>query len=391
MSNELIELAKKDKVQEKDSTQNQNGCTSMHRAPVEGDGEMIHCLGKLDPQTGSVVEVNGLTTPLHRAAVNGDTGMLREIACSESLAKLTSDAETALILAVKSSQIDAFKILVEETKRHNREHLFNATDKEGNSLLHLAALNKLIVIVNLLLEGSSSHIIQIDSKNNQGQTALDICKANSQDSVSNEIGSILERAAARKQTAPVSELPIDTTSGFWIPIETKNVILMVLGMIATAFFAATCDLPNSFVKGNHPQGQKFDAKDVISGKLPTVVYLMIFNSAGFMTAMAAIIILVWRLKLRTILLSFVICICVVYVMLVDEVTPKFSVSVGKFSISSMALMWSLVAALSLSGISVLSLWGKYTSSLWRFIVWLSMKRANCWSNNTLGDLEASSI
>lgn len=109
--------------------------------------------------------------------------------------------------------------------------------------------------MNLLLEGSSSDIIQIDSKNNQGQTALDICKANSQDSVSNEIGSILERAAARQQTAPVSELPIDTTSGFWIPIETKNVILMVLGMIATAFFAATCDLPNSFVKGNHPQGK----------------------------------------------------------------------------------------------------------------------------------------
>ncbi|KAL9409381.1 hypothetical protein AB3S75_047720 [Citrus x aurantiifolia] len=391
MSNELIELAKRDKVQEKDSTQNQHGCASMHRAPVEGDGEMIHSLGKLDPQTGRVVEDNGLTTPLHRAAVNGDTGEIREIACSESLAKLTSDDETALILAVKNSQIDDFKILVEETKRHNREHLFNATDKEGNSLLHLAALNKLIVVVNLLLEGSSSDIIQIDSKNNQGQTALDICKANSQDSVSNEIGSILERAAARQQTAPVSELPTDSTSGFWIPIETKNVILMVVGMIATAFFAATCDLPNSFVKGNHPQGQKFDAKDVISGKLPTVVYLMIFNSAGFMTAMAAIIILVWPLQLRTILLFLVICICVVYVMLVDEVTPKSSVSFGKFSISSMALIWSLVAALSLSGISVLSMRGKYTSSLWRFIVWLSMKRANCWSNNTLGDLEASSI
>ena len=146
MSNELIELAKKDKVQEKDSTQNQHGCASMHRVPVEGDGEMIHCLGKLDPQTGRVVEDNRLTTPLHRAAVNGDTGEIREIACSESLAKLTSDDETALILAVKNSQIDDFKILVEEAKRHNREHLFNATDKEGNSLLHLAALNKLIVV-----------------------------------------------------------------------------------------------------------------------------------------------------------------------------------------------------------------------------------------------------
>ena len=116
MSNELIELAKKDSIQ------NQHGCTSMHRAPVEDDA---------------------LTTPLHRAAVNGDTGVITEIACSESLAKLTSNDETALILAVKNSQIDAFKILMEETKKHNLERLFTATDKEGNSLLHLAAQNKL--------------------------------------------------------------------------------------------------------------------------------------------------------------------------------------------------------------------------------------------------------
>ncbi|KAL9409385.1 hypothetical protein AB3S75_047724 [Citrus x aurantiifolia] len=386
MSNELIELAKKDNIQEND------GCTEMHRGPVEGDGEVVHFLGKLAPESGLVVEDNGLMTPLHRAAVNGDAGVITEIASSESPAKLTSNDETALILAVKNSQIDAFKILMEETKRHNLEHLFNATDKEGNSILHLAALNKLIVIVNLLLESSYSRIIQINFKNNQGQTALDICNANSQDSVSKEIGSILERAAARQQSAHFPELPTDTTSGSWnftrFPIEKRNVILMVLGMIATAFFTAAYDLPNGFVKGNHPQGEKFDAKDVISGQLRTVVYLMVFNSAGFITSMAAITILVWPLQLRTILLFLVICICVVYVMFVDEVTPKFSVSVGKFSISSIALMWSLVAALSFSGISILSMRGKYTSSLWRFIVWLSMKRANWWSNNTVEDLEA---
>ncbi|ESR34812.1 hypothetical protein CICLE_v10005633mg [Citrus x clementina] len=253
MSNELIELAKKDNIQEND------GCTEMHRGPVEGDGEVVHFLGKLDPESRPVVEDNGLMTPLHRAAVNGDAGVITEIASSESLAKLTSNDETALILAVKNSQIDAFKILMKETKRHNLEHLFNATDKEGNSILHLAALNKLIVIVNLLLESSYSHKIQINSKNNQGQTALDICNANSQDSVSKEIGSILERAAAQQQSTHFSELPTNTTSGSWnftlFPIETRNVILMVLGMIATAFFTAAYDLPNGFVKGNHPQAK----------------------------------------------------------------------------------------------------------------------------------------
>ncbi|GAY47401.1 hypothetical protein CUMW_104290 [Citrus unshiu] len=301
MSNELIELAKKDNIQEKD------GCTAMHRALVEGDGEVVHFLGKLDPESRPVVEDNGLMTPLHRAAVNGDAGVITEIASSESLAKLTSNDETALILAVKNSQIDAFKILMKETKRHNLEHLFNATDKEGNSILHLAALNKLIVIVNLLLESSYSHKIQINSKNNQGQTALDICNANSQDSVSKEIGSILERAAAQQQSTHFSELPTNTTSGSWnftlFPIETRNVKNLMLRML-------------------YP------------------------------------------------------------------VTPEFSVSVGKFSVSSIALMWSLVAALCLSGISILSMRGKYTSSLWRFIVWLSMKKANWWSNNTVEDLEA---
>ena len=113
--------------------------------------------------------------------------------------------------------------------------------------------------MNLLLESSYSHIIQINSKNNEGQTALDICNANSQDDVSKEIGSILERAAARQQSARDPEQISDPTSGSWnftrFPIETRNGILTVLGMIATAFFTAACDFPNGFVKGNHPQGK----------------------------------------------------------------------------------------------------------------------------------------
>ena len=125
-----------------------------------------------------------------------------------------------------------------------------------------------------------------------------------------------------------------------------------------------------------------DEDDVLS-KLPTVVYIMIFNSAGFLTTMFAIVLLVWPLHLRTFMLFLVICTAIVYILLADEIIPKFYVKVGKSSISSNGLVWSLVLALILFGMSVLSM-GKFTLSFWRFIC-LRRNRTNP-RGNSLEDL-----
>lgn len=85
--------------------------------------------------------------------MEGSSDVIRALVsiCPESLEKLTSNGETALHLAVKKSRSDAFQALVDEAKSHRKEHLFTWKDKEGNTVLHLATLNKLKQVSSLSL------------------------------------------------------------------------------------------------------------------------------------------------------------------------------------------------------------------------------------------------
>ncbi|KAH9678559.1 ANK REP REGION domain-containing protein [Citrus sinensis] len=346
------------------SIKNQRGETTMHLLSTDGDAEMVRTFGEINRELCLEVD-NSSMIPLHRAALEGNSDVIRALVsiCPESLEKLTSNGETALHLAVKKSRSDAFQALVDEAKSHRKEHLFTWKDKEGNTVLHLATLNKLEQIVELLIRENSNRriMIRINTVNKQGQTALQLCNANSQDSAFKEIGWIIQQAIAQQYP----QLPADGTANSsrnqtrW-PIQTRNVLLMCLQFAKEDYLA---------VKTLHA-----DKDDVLS-KLPTVVYIMIFNSAGFLTTMFAIVLLVWPLHLRTFLLFLVICTAIVYILLVDEIIPKFYVKVGKSSISSNGLVWSLVLALILFGMAVLSM-GKFTLSFWRFIICLRRNRTN---------------
>ncbi|KAH9678574.1 ANK REP REGION domain-containing protein [Citrus sinensis] len=357
------------------SIKNQRGETTMHLLSTDGDAETVRIFGEINRELCLEVD-NSSMIPLHRAALDGNSDVIRALVsiCPESLEKLTSNGETALHLAVKKSRSDAFEALVDEAKNHRKEHLFTWKDKEGNTVLHLATLNKLKQIVELLIRENSNRriMIRINTVNKEGQTTLQLCNANSQDSAFKEIGWIIQRAIA--QQSP--QLPADGAANSsrnqtrW-PMQTRNVLLMVVVTIAAAFFMCLQFAKEDYlaVKTLHA-----DEDDVLS-KLPTVVYIMIFNSAGFLTTMFAIVLLVWPLHLRTFVLFLVICTAIVYILLVDEIIPKFYVKVGKSSILSNGLVWSLVLALILFGMSILSM-GKFTLSFWRFIIRLWMNRTN---------------
>lgn len=377
---------------------NQHDQTARYIVSERGDVEMVQFLGEQDPES-CLVDDNLSTIPLYRAAMNGQSvDVIRALVsiCPESLEKLTSNQDTALHLAVKNSHLEAFQVLVNETRIHNKEHIFNWKNEDGNTVLHLATLNKSIEIVKVLALGSSNSspiMKRVNTMNKQGLTALEVCKANYEDSVFKEIGLILQEASARFPVQQSPQSPVGTMNIFtwnnlarW-PIEKRNLLLMIVGTIAAVFFTVICNLPAPFLKEYYLAGKTLHVKDVISGGLPTIFYLMVFNSAGFMTTMAAIVVLGWPLNLRTIMLFLVTCVCMVYVIIVDELMPKFFVRVGKSSISSIALMWSLVLALIFFGISILSL-RKYTPTLCWFIHWLWTKRTIYRSNTLHQDLNA---
>lgn len=216
--------------------------------------------------------------------------------------------------------------------------------------------------------------------------------------------------------------------------ETRNVLLVVIGIFASACFTTVLNMPAKLLKENYPDGKSFryvkqlinylaimvssldsciedfirqlakeeghsfqlliclpcaccpsqgitlQAMDVIYDGLPDIVYVLVFNSSLLVTCMAVIVILGWRLQFRSVLLFLVISLSLVYIILANKIMPTFRVRIGKSNISSVALMWLSVVAFTLYRISTLS-FGKYPlKSIWRFLFWLWAESTNYWRN-----------
>ncbi|KAH7557352.1 hypothetical protein JRO89_XS11G0130100 [Xanthoceras sorbifolium] len=338
------------------TTANQDGDIAMHLVSARGDGEMVEFLGKLNP--GSCLVENKYTMiPLHVAVVKGHSVVIRKLVslCPESLKKVTSKQDTVFHLALKNSQSGVFQVLVEETTKLNQGHLLNNKDDEGNTVLHIAAFKRLTAFHWPYKDGS-------ELQERKGLNSFRHVCANSQDTASKEISLMLQKAAEDEicSLEPLQLPRVRNKALIRLPVETRNVLLVVLVMIAAAAFTVTCNLPDALLAQIYHSGLTLHAtaNDVISGRLPTVVYLMVFNSAGFMTSMAVISYLTWPLPLRSILLFVVVCTCIVYIILVNKITPKFSVIVGNFSFSSITLVWSSALAFIVFGVTMIDM-GKY--------------------------------
>lgn len=84
-------------------------------------------------------------TALHHAAINGRSVDAIDVllnSCPGSIGDLTVHAETALHLAVKNHQFDAFSALLGWVERLRKESMVNMADDDGNTILHLAVLTK---------------------------------------------------------------------------------------------------------------------------------------------------------------------------------------------------------------------------------------------------------
>ncbi|KAK0597147.1 hypothetical protein LWI29_022249 [Acer saccharum] len=315
---------------------NEDGNIAMHLVSAIGDVKMVEFLEELHPGS-CLVENKSSMIPLQIAVVKGHSVVIKKLISlfPESLEKLTSKQETVFHLALKNSQSDAFQVLVEEAKKLNQVHLLEKKDDEGNTVLQIATFKRLTQIVELLtLESSSSSSLQIEMQVISEQ-------ANSTDTDSQEISLIHQNRDLNRH-----------------PVETKHVLLVVLVMIVAATFTVTCNLPDVLVKEIYPSVHATTTSDVLSGRLPTVVYLMVFNSAGFFTSMLVISYLIWPLALRSILLFVVVCTCIVYIIIVDKITPRFWVRVGNFSFSSISLVWTSVLAFIAVGVMIIRM-GKY--------------------------------
>ncbi|KAL6320121.1 hypothetical protein AAG906_004630 [Vitis piasezkii] len=117
----------------------------LHISSISGHVDFVKELIRLKPDFIKELNQDGFS-PIHMAAANGhqEVNVVRVIlsACKECIEDVTVQKETALHLAVKNSQYEAVRVLVEKVREMRREDVLNMKDEHGNTILHLATWRK---------------------------------------------------------------------------------------------------------------------------------------------------------------------------------------------------------------------------------------------------------
>ncbi|XP_027122196.1 ankyrin repeat-containing protein BDA1-like [Coffea arabica] len=134
-------------------------------------------------------------TPLHYAAEVEEIDFLAEFLrkCPASIEDVTLCCETAEHIAMKNGKLRAFKVLFGWLKRTNRKEILNWGDEDGNTVLHVTASTNQTEVAKLLVK-----YVNVNAKNHEGLTALDISNTKPPIQVNARMKKILLRAGASK-------------------------------------------------------------------------------------------------------------------------------------------------------------------------------------------------
>ncbi|KAK9999772.1 hypothetical protein SO802_019375 [Lithocarpus litseifolius] len=218
---------------------NPDGYTPIYLALLNGHTEMVR---QLLQHNADLVRVKGreCMTPLHYAATKiGREGLAPSSykektkdylallenflsVCPDSITDVTTRNETALHIALKNNNLEAFKFLVGWLLRKwpYWRKILEQKDVEGNTVLHIAAVSHLLKL--------GRRFVNIE-KNLGAKTALDILDEQRRRRVDNsEMRDILERAGA----LAASSLPTVTSSYahyLRLPRSCERVKIMLIG------------------------------------------------------------------------------------------------------------------------------------------------------------------
>ncbi|XP_030474745.1 ankyrin repeat-containing protein BDA1-like [Syzygium oleosum] len=239
---------------------NPEGYSPMHLALQHEHYSTVRALMTLDPK---LIRVRGRCgiTPLHYVAgKEGDmeVELLAEFlaTCNSSINDLTSRCETAVHVAVKNHNLQAFKVLLGWLMRVYRTNILGWKDQDGNTVLHIAASEEQLEIFKLLIGCAN---VNVNAKNFQDKTALEIFQDPSGDQ------DLAKRLYRRERQARFFT-PTLSLSQFFSTKPTvyekckmflgirnesaRNIILIMSTLIATASYQAALTPPGGYWQDN---------------------------------------------------------------------------------------------------------------------------------------------
>ncbi|XP_056159736.1 ankyrin repeat-containing protein BDA1-like [Syzygium oleosum] len=234
---------------------NRGGHSPMHLALHKKHYHTAMALMTLDPKLIRVRGRGGIT-PLHFVA--GEKGeneqedvelleLLTEFlsTCKSSIEDLTGQCETAVHVALKNHNLEAFKVLFGWLKRVRLTKILDWKDQDGNTVLHIAASGEQLEIINMLM-----WYTKVNAKNVQKRTALDIFQENPH--FNEDVAKSLHLRST--PALPLSQFFSKELTAFeeysksqGIEDEaTRNIILVVATLVATATYQAVLTPPGGY-------------------------------------------------------------------------------------------------------------------------------------------------
>ncbi|KAJ1382508.1 PGG domain [Sesbania bispinosa] len=337
---------------------NQYGLSPMHIALHNKHYRMVSRFVHINKDLVRVKGREGLT-PLHIATIMGKTDLMVKFlsACPDSIEDVTVKSETALHIALKYNQIQAFEALLGWLQRTCHKHaqkqekrVLNWQDEEGNTVLHDSA-------VRLLVDSN----IDLNAKNVEDMTALDIVEKQPPQPYSVEIRDMLVKGGALRGFSlgaePLreeelrSKITFNEKVAIWvtrlkrrISNDTRNALLVVAILFATSTYEAALNPPGGVYQAETKpnRGGVGDAFQENSGKavmkLQTFCLFWSFNTCSFYLSILMICLLMPRGRISVIVTSPLALFSGCYVFSMYVISPSI-----KFTIATVALPNLLIA------------------------------------------------
>ncbi|XP_059644471.1 ankyrin repeat-containing protein BDA1-like [Cornus florida] len=298
---------------------NPDGLSPLHLALQNGHYETVLRLININ---SNLIRVQGKDriTPLHYVAEKNQIRLLAEFlcACPESVQDLTNRGETAVHIAVRSQNFEAFKVLYGWIDKTDNEAVLQWKDEDGNTALHIAAYTNQSQVVKMLLK----QVKIIGDKNMQGSTALALTSNVEIKKMLAGASSAFTRAWSPNSTSEKDLADFVTTkkdSDFFnmkkMSDDLRNTVLVVATLVATATYQVAVNPPSGIFK-------EINGKESLD--VPTFFYycLLFINSTAFATSVG-IIVLTLQIRLQFLLLRLCLLFLVLsYIISVLFTTPN---------------------------------------------------------------------